>query len=80
MSRMIEALVLLMTLGAMPGVAQEDATALVMAGGQAFIEGDLAEAEKQFEAALAIDPELPVPSGRRPIAAAGHNRFPLHHP
>ena len=43
MSRMIGALVLLMALGAMPGVAQEVATALVMAGGQAFIEGDLAE-------------------------------------
>ncbi len=60
MSRTIGAVALLAVLGVTPGTAQEDPMALVMAGGQALLEGDLAAAERQFEAAREMDPELAV--------------------
>ena len=60
MRRTIEILVLLAALGAPPGMAQEDPAALVVAGGQALVEGNLEEAERLFESARQLDAEQAV--------------------
>ncbi|MFQ5348832.1 MAG: tetratricopeptide repeat protein, partial [Thermoanaerobaculia bacterium] len=60
MSRWVRLLVALIVLGSLSTIAQENPLELSMAGGRALVEGKLAEAERLFQEALALDAELPV--------------------
>ena len=60
MSRRFAPLLALTLLGAGLAAAEEDPLELSVAGGRALMAGELAEAGRLFEAARALDDELPV--------------------